>query len=132
MTSSRQEAIQICRVYTLPPKKKGVWILVDRLWPRGLKKVNFAVDLWLKDISPSTILRQWFHENPRERWQEFTDRYIEELKNKDSLIKQIEDRAQHTPVTLFYAAKDPVHNHAIILQEVLKSWPNSPNLESLR
>lgn len=131
MLSNHQEAIQICRVYTPPMVKSGTWILVDRLWPRGLKKEALDFDLWLKDITPSTSLRQWFHENPKERWGEFTNQYIDELKNKGPLIEQVQDIATHTPVTLFYAAKDTIHNHAIILQEVLCSWPRSPHIESL-
>jgi uncharacterized protein YeaO (DUF488 family) len=127
-----QEAIQICRVYTPPKVKSGTWILVDRLWPRGLKKETLNFDLWLKDITPSTQLRQWFHENPKERWGEFINQYIEELKNKRPLIEQIQSIAKHTSVILFYAAKDTKHNHAIILQKMLRSWPRSLHLESLQ
>ena len=129
MLSNRQKAIRICRVYTPPMVKSGTWILVDRLWPRGLKKETLDFDLWLKDITPSTPLRQWFHENPKERWSEFTIQYIDELKNKGLLIEQVQDIATHTPVTLFYAAKDTGHNHAIILQAMLCSWPKSPQIE---
>lgn len=132
MLSNRQEAIQICRVYTPPMVKSGTWILVDRLWPRGLKKETLDFDLWLKDITPSTPLRQWFHEHPKARWGEFTNQYIDELQNKRPLIERVQNIATHTPVTLFYAAKDTKHNHAIILQEVLRSWPRSLHLESLQ
>lgn len=132
MLSSCLEAIQICRVYTPPKVKSGTWILVDRLWPRGLKKETLNFDLWLKDITPSTQLRQWFHENPKERWGEFINQYIEELKNKRPLIEQIQSIAKHTSVILFYAAKDTKHNHAIILQKMLRSWPRSLHLESLQ
>lgn len=127
MNSTYRNKIHICRVYTPPKIKEGVWILIDRLWPRGLKKETLAFDFWLKDITPSVSLRQWFHENTIERWGEFVDRYIGELDHKGDLIEQILEQAEHTPVTLFYASKDPKHNHARILQAVLDSWPNSPN-----
>ncbi|PJD94127.1 MAG: hypothetical protein CK424_00815 [Legionella sp.] len=126
------EAIQICRVYTPPKVKSGTWILIDKLWPRGLKKETLDFYLWLKDITPSTALRQWFHENPKKNWEEFTSQYIDELKSKGPLIEQIQSIAKHAPVILFYAAKDTKHNHAIILQQVLCSWPKTPHLESLQ
>lgn len=127
MTSAPHYMIHICRVYTPPKVKKGVWILVDKLWPRGLKKEALDFDFWLKEITPSTPLRKWFHEHPKERWHEFAHQYIEELKNKGPIIEQIQTMAKHHPVTLFYAAKDTEHNHAIILEEVLCSWPNLPD-----
>lgn len=132
MTLNRKEAIQICRVYTPPEIKEGAWILIDRLWPRGLKKTSLEFDLWLKEITPSVSLRKWFHENLSERWGEFADRYIEELNKKGSLIEEILAMAKQTPVTLFYSAKDRKHNHAIILREVLYSWPNPPDKTLLR
>lgn len=119
--------IVICRVYTPPKIKEGVWVLVDRLWPRGIKKETLAFDLWLKDITPSAALRQWFHENIEKRWSEFIDCYIEELNHKGDLIERILEMAEQTPVTLFYAAKDSKHNHVLILKAVLCSWPNLPD-----
>ncbi len=127
MTSINHSIIRICRVYTPPETKKGAWILVDRLWPRGLKKETLAFDLWLKDIAPSVPLRRWFHEHPEERWHEFVSQYIQELKNKASLMEQIRATTKQHPVTLFYAAKDKAHNHALILREFLYSWPNIPS-----
>lgn len=127
MSSIYRNRIDICRVYTPPKVKEGVWILVDRLWPRGLKKGTLAFDFWLKDITPSTALRQWFHGDSDERWREFVDCYIGELVNKGELIEHILEQAEQTPVTLFYAAKDPKHNHALILQAVLCSWPHPPD-----
>ncbi|WP_028389353.1 DUF488 domain-containing protein [Legionella fairfieldensis] len=132
MTLASPYRIHICRVYTPPKAKEGTWILVDKLWPRGLKKETLDFDLWLKDITPSTRLRQWFHEHPKERWDEFAAQYIKELKSKGSLIEQIQTMAKQHPVTLFYAAKDTEHNHAIILKEVLCSWPNLPDKSSFR
>ncbi|MBX3710115.1 MAG: DUF488 family protein [Gammaproteobacteria bacterium] len=130
MTSNYRKAIHICRVYTPPARKLGMWILVDRLWPRGLKKEALAFDLWLKDITPSTALRQWFHKKSIERWREFAEQYIAELKNKGLLIEQVQKMAKHAPVTLFYAAKDAEHNHAIILREIICLWPKSPKIKS--
>ncbi|MDR3442997.1 MAG: DUF488 family protein [Legionella sp.] len=117
--------IELCRVYTPPAHKEGFWILVDRLWPRGLKKDELAFDLWLKDIAPSPTLRVWFNHDPS-KWSEFFARYVLELQSKKELVEQVLDEAKHAPVTLFYAAKDTQHSHALVLQETLKSWPKPP------
>lgn len=119
--------IHFCRVYNPPKVKEGAWVLVDRLWPRGLKKESLAFDLWLKDISPSTPLRQWFHGDAEARWSEFVNCYIKELDYKGDLIELLLGMVKQTPVTLFYAVKDTKHNHARILQAVLYSWPNLPD-----
>lgn len=115
------KTIQIARVYTPPTIKKGIWILIDRLWPRGLKKEALALDYWLKDLAPSNDLRKWFHANPEKRWQEFSEKYRLELRQKKVLLDEVHDLAKKTPVTLFYAAKNPEHNHALILQAVLNA-----------
>lgn len=120
-----RDRVKICRVYTPPEQKDGVWILVDKLWPRGLKKGAVEFDLWLKEITPSTPLRQWFHADPLARWEEFSKRYIDELQNNGPLLDQICQIAMDKPVTLFYAAKDTQHNHALILQAVICAWPSS-------
>lgn len=120
--------ISICRVYSPPVQKEGTWILVDRLWPRGLKKDALAFDLWLKEITPSTELRKWFHQDSAVNWLEFERRYIRELQEKPELIEQVREQAAHSPVILFYAAKDPVHNHALVLQKVLLCWPECPDV----
>jgi uncharacterized protein YeaO (DUF488 family) len=127
MSSHLQKSIQVCRVYTPPKEKNGLWILVDRLWPRGLKKETLAFDLWPKEITPSTSLRQWFHENLMEKWSEFIELYLEELKNNGAVIERIQEMAIQTPITLFYAAKDTHHNHAMVLREVIRAWPNPPD-----
>ncbi|HAT8808081.1 DUF488 domain-containing protein [Legionella parisiensis] len=131
MNTTYRNRIYICRVYTPPKVKEGVWILVDRLWPRGIKKEALAFDFWLKDITPSATLRQLFHGNSGERWSEFVDCYIEELNNKGDLINHILEQAECTSITLFYAAKDLKHNHALILQSVLYSWPQKPDKKLL-
>jgi uncharacterized protein YeaO (DUF488 family) len=117
--------ITICRVYNPPTDKDGVWILVDRLWPRGLKKESLAYDLWLKEIAPSPELRKWFNHEP-DKWVDFARCYIEELQNKPELIGQVLEIATNSSVTLFYAAKDIQHNHALVLQAILCSWPKIP------
>ena len=110
-----------------PAHKAGVWILVDRLWPRGLKKESLAFDLWLKEIAPSPTLRKWFNHEP-DKWDDFARRYVKELQDQQALIEEIRDKAKHASITLFYAAKDTQHNHALVLQKVLESWPDTPEL----
>jgi uncharacterized protein YeaO (DUF488 family) len=95
-------------------------ILVDRLWPRGLSKQRAKVDLWLKDIAPSTELRKWFSHDP-DRWVEFQTRYRRELKSKADLITALKENAAKGPVTLLYGAKDEAHNQAVVLQSLLQS-----------
>lgn len=113
--------IKIYRVYDPPKEKKGMWVLVDRLWPRGIKKEAIPFDLWAKDIAPSTDLRKWFHKDPSSNWDEFKERYLEELKAKKDLVKQILNEAKKGPLTLFYASKDEQHNHAIVLKDFFSS-----------
>lgn len=82
----------------------------------------------VKGSHTSTELRKWFHQDNAGNWFEFAQRYIRELQDKPELIEQVRERAAHSPVTLFYAAKDPVHNHALVLQKVLLCWPQSPDV----
>lgn len=119
----RLSKISICRVYNPPIYKDGLWVLVDRLWPRGLKKDALDIDLWLKDIAPSATLRKWFNHDPA-KWVAFSQHYVEELQLKPALIADLLEKAHHKPITLFYAAKDQEYNHARVLEAVLKSWPN--------
>lgn len=120
--------IEICRVYEPPMKKIGIWILVDRLWPRGLKKETIPFDLWLKEISPSPQLRKWFSHDP-DKWIDFANKYAEELKNKPELLKDLLKKSEQAQITLFYAAKDKKHNHAKVLLRVLQTWPKEPKFE---
>jgi uncharacterized protein YeaO (DUF488 family) len=106
------------RIYSSPIKGEGLVVLVDRLWPRGIKKDK--VDIWIKDIAPSTKLRGWFDHKPN-RWSEFKKRYIAELKdnpNIDKLVKLVKRRN----VCLVYATKDIKHNNAIVLYNYLKKY----------
>lgn len=113
--------IVLKRIYEPYSEDDGFRILVDRLWPRGVSKEKAALDLWLKDIGPSTELRQWFAHDP-EKWLEFKAKYKVELKNKKAYLQEITTAAQqHKVVTLLYGAKDEAHNEALVIAEVLKS-----------
>lgn len=115
--------IKTKRIYAPAQKADGYRVLVDRLWPRGLKKENAAVDLWLKDIAPSNELRKWFSHDP-EKWLEFKTRYFKELADKQALIQTIIEKAHSGSVTLLFGAKDDHHNNACALQEFLAQKRN--------
>ncbi len=106
--------IKIKRVYEKPDKKDGFRILVDRLWPRGVTKEKAALDLWLKEIAPTTELRKWFNHDP-ERWKDFIKKYKVELKENKEAISLLKDYLGKGAVTLLYAAKDEVHNEAQVI-----------------
>lgn len=110
--------IKIKRVYLLPEKLDGTRILVDRLWPRGLTKAKASVDLWLKEIAPSTELRKWFGHEPG-KWAEFKKRYHAELKENDEQVALLKNEIEKGTATLVYGAKDEAHNEAVVLQEYL-------------
>lgn len=110
--------INIKRVYEPPAKDDGKRILVDRLWPRGLTKEKAAIDLWLKDIAPTTELRKWFGHEP-DKWQEFQKRYRKELKENKEAVLILKKEAKSKTLTLLYAAKDELHNDAVVLKEFL-------------
>jgi uncharacterized protein YeaO (DUF488 family) len=113
-------SIQLKRAYEKPAKSDGTRILVDRLWPRGVKKVDAAIDLWLKEISPSTELRKWFAHDP-EKWSRFRRRYQTELKHHPEQLELIKDKAKQGTVTLIYAARDQKHNEAVVLKQFLEA-----------
>lgn len=111
-------AVQLKRAYDEPAPADGQRILVDRLWPRGVTKARAAVDLWLRDVAPTTELRQWFGHDPH-KWEEFAQRYRAELGHNPALA-QLRALARQGPVTLVYAARDEQHNAAVVLQQVLE------------
>ena len=111
--------IKLKRVYEKPEKSDGTRILVDRLWPRGLTKEKAALDLWLKQVAPSTELRKWFGHDPK-KWKEFRSRYRRELKKHLDELEQILKKARKGSVTLLYGARDQEHNEAIVLKQVLE------------
>lgn len=110
--------VHIKRIYEAPASGDGYRILVDRLWPRGISKEKAALDLWLKDIAPSSELRTWFGHDP-ERFEEFKARYETELAQNPALDQLQYLIKQHQNVTLLYAAHDPQVNHAIVLRDYL-------------
>lgn len=109
--------ITIARVYESTPKKSGEYrILVDRLWPRGLRKEEVRYDMWAKQIAPSPELRKWFNHEPQ-RFSEFSKRYIEELENNENMDEFIKSLKKQQHIVLLYGAKDPKINHAVILRQ---------------
>jgi uncharacterized protein YeaO (DUF488 family) len=114
--------IRLKRAYEKPEPADGYRVLVDRIWPRGVKKEDLQLDEWPKDIGPSTGLRQWFGHDPQ-KWDEFKQRYFQELEGKKELIHSLRTRAKQEPVILVYAARDEKHNHALALQEFLRKAP---------
>lgn len=111
--------VRIKRVYETPDREDGERILVDRLWPRGLTKEKAKVDLWLKDVAPSTELRKWFAHDP-DKWAEFQTRYRQELKANKEPLALLKQEVAKGPATLVYGARDEQHNEAVILQKILK------------
>ena len=108
--------ITIKRVYEKPSKEDGERVLIDRLWPRGLTKEKAKIDLWLKDVAPTTTLRKWFGHDLA-KWTEFKKRYIAEIKSNTQSLFQLEEQLKKGKVTLVYAAKDEEHNDAVVLKE---------------
>ncbi|MCC6547839.1 DUF488 domain-containing protein [Candidatus Sumerlaeota bacterium] len=111
--------IRIKRVYEQPDKTDGKRILVDRLWPRGLTKAGAHVDLWLKEIAPSTDLRKWFSHDPA-KWAEFRKRYRAELRKNTEQTNLLKSELEKGSATLVYGARDEVHNAAVVLSEFLE------------
>jgi len=112
--------LKIKRVYEIPDRDDGHRILVDRLWPRGLTKEKAKINLWLKDIAPSTELRKWFGHDPK-KWRGFRERYQTEFKSNAAQIKLIKSNVKEGPVTLVYGARDQEHNEAGVLKRFLKN-----------
>ncbi len=110
--------MKLKRVYEEPSSTDGLRILVDRLWPRGLTKERAAVDLWLKEVAPSTELRKWFGHDPA-KWKEFQARYRKELAKQKDALKLLKEKAKEHTVTLVYGARDEEHNEAIVLKKIL-------------
>jgi uncharacterized protein YeaO (DUF488 family) len=112
--------IKIKRIYSAPEQADGTRILVDRLWPRGLSKANAHLDLWLKEIAPSTELRQSFHSSDApDKWERFKANYLKELEQNPAVEELRDIIAKNETVTFLYAVHDEQHNHALILKEVL-------------
>lgn len=110
--------VKLKRAYEPFDPGDGIRVLVDRLWPRGVRKEDAAVDLWVKDLAPSTSLRKWFGHDPA-LWQAFRCRYAAEARRHVDLLEQLRALARKSPITLVYSARDELHNDAIVLREVL-------------
>jgi uncharacterized protein YeaO (DUF488 family) len=110
--------VHLKRAYEAPSASDGVRVLVDRLWPRGVRKADAAIDHWFKDLSPSTGLRKWFAHDPA-RWEEFRRRFTHELAGHADQLDRLRDMARSGPVTLVYSAHDTEHNDAVVLRGVL-------------
>jgi uncharacterized protein YeaO (DUF488 family) len=119
----RLMSIETKRIYALPSSTDGYRVLVDRLWPRGLSKALAEIDLWLRDLAPSTELRKWF-DHEVERWPAFVERYRSELAGHGDLLDLLLDvERQHGTLTLLFAARDEEHNEAEVLASVLRARP---------
>lgn len=114
----KKNMIRIKRIYDEVSKDDGKRILVDRLWPRGIKKENVRIDEWMKDIAPSEELRKWFSHDPS-KWPEFKKRYAQEIENKKELVEQLRQESAKGVIILLFAAKDKEHNNALALREIL-------------
>ncbi|TMG32562.1 MAG: DUF488 family protein [Chloroflexi bacterium] len=116
--------IQLERVYTARTNARGKRILVDRLWPRGVRKDALKLDLWLRELAPSNELRKWFGHDPR-RWEEFERRYYSELQRpeRQEQLHELLALARKGPVTLLYGARDEEHNEAVVLRKFLEGSP---------
>ncbi len=112
--------IHVKRVYDAPSPEDGFRILVDRLWPRGLKKEKAQVDLWLKDIAPSNILRKWYGHDP-EKWDEFRKRYSKELEDQSKAVQTVLALLRQGSVTLLFSSRELHINNAFALKEYLES-----------
>jgi uncharacterized protein YeaO (DUF488 family) len=112
-------AIELRRAYDPPAQDDGPRVLVDRVWPRGLSKEKIKIDAWLRDLGPSTALRKWFGHDLA-KWEEFRARYRKELAAKRPLLDELAAQARDGKLTLVFGARDPVHNQAVVIKEVLE------------
>lgn len=111
--------IQVKRVYEPVKKQDGTRIFIERLWPRGIKKEDAAIDLWLKDLAPSADLRKWFSHDPK-KWESFKKRYWKELRRNKTAVTTLRERLEKGTVTLVFASRDEQHNVAVALKEFIE------------
>ncbi|MEM4198144.1 MAG: DUF488 family protein [Candidatus Caldarchaeum sp.] len=124
-TDSYNQLIRVKRVYDNPLPDDGFRILVDRLWPRGLRRDKASIGLWMRDVAPSTSLRKWFGHDP-EKWEGFKQRYFKELETKRYLVEKIlEKERTYGSVTLLFSAKNVEHNNAVALKEYVERFQRS-------
>ena len=110
--------VRLKRAYAPPAAEDGLRVLVDRIWPRGLRKSDAAINKWMKEVAPTTNLRRWFAHDP-DRWNEFRRRYRAELADNAVLVNELRELAHKGTVTLIYAARDELHNQAVVLRDVV-------------
>lgn len=110
--------VKLKRAYDAPEPTDGIRILIDRLWPRGVKKADVALDQWMKELAPSTALRKWFGHDPA-RWEEFCERYAAEVSQHPDQLEQLRALARKSPITLVYSAHDEAHNDAVALRDFI-------------
>lgn len=110
--------IKLKRIYEQPAASDGFRVLIDRLWPRGISKERAALDAWLKEVAPSTELRQWFAHDPK-KFNEFKLKYQTELAGNSAAAELVKLAAKHRCLTLLYAARDPALSHAVVLKSYL-------------
>jgi uncharacterized protein YeaO (DUF488 family) len=120
-------SIAVKRVYEPVAKSDGYRVLVDRIWPRGLKREDAALDIWAKELAPSTALRKWFGHDPA-CWEAFRHRYASELDKHKSFWQPLITRAERHRVTLLFGAKDEEHNQAVALKMYLDNWMKANGL----
>jgi uncharacterized protein YeaO (DUF488 family) len=116
---SASDNIRLKRIYEPVSADDGARILVDRVWPRGIRKESARLTLWLKEVAPSTALRKWFGHDPR-RWAEFRRRYRAELAANEEAVERLRAYIEKGPTTLLYSAHDQQHNQALVLAECLR------------
>ena len=112
--------INLKRAYEEETRTEGYKVLVDRLWPRGIKKENLQYDYWAKDLAPSNELRKWFHQDPEGRWGDFRKKYLSELRHSDAAKEAVRHLVGKKNITLLFGAKDQNHNQAVVLKEFLE------------
>lgn len=118
-TKFKMTQIKLKRVYEKEDEQDGYRILVDKLWPRGIKKENLHYDLWAKDIAPSTPLRTWYHQDEENHWDQFCIKYTKELSQSTAIREMIDSIKDKEVVTLLFASKNAIENHALILKDYL-------------
>jgi uncharacterized protein YeaO (DUF488 family) len=111
--------VTVKRVYEPPAPEDGTRFLVERLWPRGIKKASLPMDAWLKDVAPSAALRRWFGHDP-DKWNTFRQRYFAELDSKPEALQPLVEATRRGHVTLLYSARTEVHNNAVALKRYLE------------
>ena len=112
--------IKIKRVYDKPERNDGFRVLIDRIWPRGVKKEDASINLWLKEVAPSSKLRKWFNHDAN-KWEEFCSRYFMELDKKKDEIDLLNEKRKNSNLTLVFSARNVEHNNAVTLMKYLES-----------